>query len=261
MTLQISTLRPGFLVSLKTSIRGSVEYEREVIEPEHMEDGKAKEKTQVERTIHDPVEHEASVKARGKARSIITRVCAISTNHGLLCPKSRREALDEAIKEARGIAEEFNKTARFATISIGVMIGEIANNDVEAMREINGEVRDLLSAMENGVKNLDPVAIREAANTAKKLGSMLTPDAEVRMQFAIDAARGAARKIVKAGEQAGQEIDKTVLRRIVEARTAFLDMDDVGQVAAPQENGRALDLAPSETVNVPRVRRAELDLA
>ncbi|MGE0290624.1 MAG: hypothetical protein AB7P16_30455, partial [Bradyrhizobium sp.] len=47
---------------------------------------------------------------------------------------------------------------------------------------------------------------------------------------------------------AASEIDRATLRRIEEARTAFLDLDEGGKVARPVVEGRALDLAPSRSV-------------
>jgi hypothetical protein len=115
---------------------------------------------------------------------------------------------------------------------------------VEAVRAINSEVRDLLEAMKEGVETLNVEAVRQAANKARSLGNMLTPDAADRIQGAIDAARSAARKIVAAGEQVACEIDLRAVRAITEARTAFLDLDDAREVAAPTEQARAVDFEP-----------------
>jgi len=253
--MKTSTLRPGLLVSLKTTLVGNVQYAKQVIESEHTtKEGKAKAKWETERTIHDPIEHEAGVKARGKARSTITAVCSNSA-FGLLCPETDSDKLEQAIAEARTIAEEFNATAALSRITVYVITGRIAQDDVEAMRAINSEVRDLLSQMQDGVKNLDVAVIREAANKAKNIGNMLTPDAQVRMQFAIDAARKAAREIVKAGEGASIEVDKTVIRKITEARTAFLDFDGESEIKAPVAEGRAVDLEPATNAKPARVER------
>lgn len=89
---------------------------------------------------------------------------------------------------------------------------------------------------------MDVEAIRDAANRAKRLDAMVSPDASVRLQKAIDAARSAARQIVKAGETAAQEVDKRALRIISEGRTAFLDLDDAKEIAAPPVQGRAVDM-------------------
>src|SRR5215831_16187739 len=237
--MQTSTLRPGLLVSLKTSIRGNIRYDHRDIEREHLtEDGRQLAKWETERTISDPLEYEAATKVRSKVRSIVSSVCANSA-FGLLCPEKSTDDLDNAIAEARRLTDEFNATAKLTRVRVYVIAGRIAPDDVEAVRAINSEVRDLLANMADGIRNLDVKAVRDTANRARDIGRMLTPDAQARIQTAIDAARSTARQIVKAGEQAAQEIDQRTIRRITEARTAFLDLEPVAEVAVPAVGGRA----------------------
>ncbi len=69
MTIQTSTLRPGLLVSLKSTVSGNVKYARETIEEEHViETGAATSEWNTRRTVSDPAEHDAAIKARGKCR-------------------------------------------------------------------------------------------------------------------------------------------------------------------------------------------------
>jgi hypothetical protein len=241
-TLETKTLRPGLLVSLKTSIRGNVDYVTRDIEADHItETGERKAKWETERTVSDPAEHEAAVKARGKARSMITGVCAPSA-FGLLCPQSRESQLAEAVDRARAIAERFNAESVMSKISVYVITGRVAADDAEAIRAINSEMRELLDDMEAGVKNLDAGAIREAANKARAIGDMLTPEAQGRMKVAIETVRAAARKIVKGGDAAAIEIDRTTLQTIAFARTSFLDTDmPAVATSAPEHEARALD--------------------
>lgn len=244
MTTKANTLRPGLLVSLKTSVAGNVSYDKKPIEVEHIVDtGAQKTRWETERTIIDPVEHEAAKVARSKAAGLIRRVCAVSA-FGLLCPEVASPDLDAAVAEARRVVDEFNAGAKLSRISVYVITGRIVPDDVEAVKAINSEVRDLLSDMADGIKNLDVKVIREAATKAKNLGSMLSPDAGARIQIAIEAARTAARRIVQAGEQGAAMIDTFSLRKITESRTAFLDLDPVNDVAVPATEGRALDLSP-----------------
>ncbi len=240
--LNASTLRPGLLVSLKTSVRGNVSYAKETIESEHRtKQGEAKAKWETERTIVDPEEHDRAIKARGQATVLVRRVCSASA-FGLLCPESQADDLAEAIAAARKIADEFNATAALTRLTVHVITGRIAQDDVEAVRAINSEVRELIEVMTEGVKNLDVTAVRDAANRARSIGQMLTPDAQVRIQLAIDAARNCANRIKKAGEQAAQEIDKRTLQTLAESRTAFLDLDDMKPVQTIRGTGRQLDL-------------------
>lgn len=241
MTIQTSTLRPGLLVSLKTSVTGNVTYTKKIIAGAHRDEaGKEVARWETERTITDPVEHEAAKKARSKARSLINGICAHSA-FGLLCPEQDAEMLEKAVLDARAVADEFNATAKLSRVGIYVLTGRIAPDDVEAVKAINSEVRELLGEMAEGIKNLDVKAVRDAADRAKSLGMMLNAESADRVQVAVETARKAARKIVAAGEQAAAEIDLRAVRQITDARTMFLDLDDAREVLAPQARGRAID--------------------
>lgn len=241
--LNVSTLRPGYLVSLKTTVTGNVSYDKRDIEAQHVDsDGALRATWQTEKTVVDPAEHERATKARGRARSLVTSVCSAST-FGLLCPASRKDELDAAISEARGIAEEFNAGARLSNVRIYVVAGKVSENDVEAVRAINSEVRELMDTMESGLQRLDVEAVREAANKARGLGQMLSADASSRIKSAIDTARSLARKVVKAGEIASDELAAAKLT-LQQSRAAFLDLDEGEEIRAPESIGRALDLEP-----------------
>lgn len=240
--LNSSTLRPGLLVALKTHLHGNVEYFKTIIESDHMVKGVQKAKWETERTIVDPEELERAKQTRGRCSTLVRRVCAKSA-FGLLCPSNRKEDLAAAIIEARKLCDAFNKSAQNTSIEVNVLTGEIAADDVEAVKAINSEVRDLLDDMQRGVKNLDVKAIRESASRARQLGSMLSPDAEGRVRAAIDAARAAATSIVKAGESAEIEVDRAALRRLKEARTSFLDVEAKPiEVKRPKRKGRAIEM-------------------
>lgn len=260
--MRVSTIRPGLLVSLSTRVVGNVEYYKRDLQIAHVtEAGKVKASWETEKTINDPAEFEAATKVRGKARSLITSLCAASS-FGLLCPQDQGDKLAAAITEAQALADTFNATASLTRVQVYVIAGRIAADDVEAMRAINSEVTDLLNRMESGVRNLDVDAIREAATKAKALGSMITPAASERLEKAIATARSAARQIVKAGETAAKELDTRAIRAITESRTAFLDLDDAAAIQAPTVTGRALDLeeAPSELRPDPTNPRIDLDM-
>jgi hypothetical protein len=241
MTIETSTLRPGLLVNLKTSIVGNVKYvTRDIDKATTTTTGALKAKWETERTISDPVEHETAMKVRSKVRALITTVCSASA-FGLLCPEAAADDLASAIAEARKLADEFNQTAKISRLRVYVLTGRIAQNDVEAVRAINSEVSELLQDMERGVENTDVKAIREAANKARGIAEMLNTEARIQAEIAIDAARRAARAIKQDG--AAAKVDKRAMRTIADARTAFLDFDEQRDVAAPKVTGRAVELA------------------
>lgn len=249
---EATTLVPGHLVSLKTSIKGNVRYAKRTIKPDtQAEDGSRSASWETDRFIADAKEHKLSAETRAKARNMVANVC-IQTAFGLLCPETKVVKLQEALNEADQIVREFNKAARLSRIEFNVITGRIEPNDAKAIKGINSEVRDLLDLMQDGIAKLDAKKVRDAATRARLVGQMLSPQAYAKVSTAIDAARAKAREIVKAGELAAKEVNTENLRAIAVARTAFLDMDAAGEVAAPTEHGRAVEFeADSEPAREP----------
>lgn len=247
--MQTSIIRPGLLVSLKTNIRGGVNYQTETIEAEHAQGAARVATWQTRREITDAAEHESAIKARGLARTAIVRTCCAST-FGLLCPISNESQLTEGIEAARAIADEFNRTARYSRLDVFVIAGRIADSDTEAAKAIGSEVRELIEAMERGVRTADPAAIRDAANKARAMAGMLSPDAASAVSKAISEVRTIARDIVRRVERSGESAASIVqglqLESLKAARFAVLDMDEAQDSGdAPADLfAPAIDLAP-----------------
>jgi len=243
MSENIRTLRPGLLVSLNTSIRGNVHYLKVDLEGRHVDvDGSEIASWEMTRTISDPAEHVAAVKLRSQVRGLVLTLCSQSA-FGLLCREDNADRLREAITAARALADQFNATATLTNVSVNVLVGRIAQDDVEAVRAISEEIRSLMEDMQTGLSTLDVKAVRDAANKAKSLGEMLSDDAKGRLDVAITAARKSARAIVKAGETVAVEIDRNAIAQIDMARTSFLDLDMASvDIGTPEMDGRALDM-------------------
>lgn len=239
------TLRPGLLVSMQTSIKGNTHYRTMELEADHVDaNGSRRARWETERIVTDPAEHEDAIKVRTKARGLILSVCSQSA-FGLLCPNNKETDLREAIAAARELTDEFNSTAQLTRMNVNVIYGRIAQDDVEAVRAITGEIRELMEDMQQGLKTLDVKAVRDAANKARSVGAMLSPEAKSRLDTAIDAARKSARKIAKAGDAAAAEVDRATIARIDMARTSFLDLDieaEAAHTAAPAMDARAIDM-------------------
>ena len=239
----IRTLRPGLLVSLNTSIRGNVKYYKKQLEAAHEGDsGEERSSWNTTKVVFDPEEQKAAAKVRDKARTLITGVCSYSA-FGLLCPEEDADKLEAAIEEARTIADEFNRDAALTRIRVNALYGRIAQDDVTAMRAIGRELRDLMQDMQTGLAELDVKKVHTAADKARSVGQMLAPEAKNRIDYAIKEARKSARKIVKAGQAIGMEIDRSTIARIESARTAFLDLENEAvAVAAPQVTAAAIEI-------------------
>jgi hypothetical protein len=248
--IQTATIRPGFLVSVKSTVSGGVSYQRTDLEHDASTDAKDVSRWETVRVIEDPVEHERAVKARGAALNAIRRLCS-KTSFGLLCALDNAAALEAAVAEARAIVNEFNATAAYTRVQIYALKGKIASTDEEAARAIGQEVASLIADMDAGISKLDPKAIREAANKAREMASMLGEEAAGKVEGAIEQARKAARAIVKRIEKEGEAaafVLADIQRGAIEkARIAFLDL---GEAAAPTAALPAVD----------RQRFADLDL-
>lgn len=243
--MKTSVLKPGYLVSLKTSIRGGVSYKRLDLESEHTDESGARvAKWETTREVPDPEEFERATVARNAARSCVARVCCPSS-FGLLCPSTNEGELFEAIDAARKIAREHNANAIRTQVEVFVLVGMVASNDAEAARAIGAEIRDLLESMRRGIAAADPEAIREAANKARALDGMLSADVAGQVSAAIEEARKAARDIVrrveKAGERAADVVAELSTRRIDSARFSFLDLDE----AEPSTDESTTPTAPA----------------
>lgn len=245
-----SVLRPGLLVSLKTTVKGGVNYQRVDLEKDHeTEDGARRARWETVRTIPDPEEFERATQARANARAIVAAVC-VNSAFGLLCPNSKEEELWAAVERARDVVESFNRSASLSRLGVYVLVGRIAQDELEAVRAIRAEVTELLDRMQAGIRAADPEAIRDAATKARQLGAMLTDEAAGKVSEAVLEARRAAREITrrveKSGEQAAKVIGELSMKAIDGARFAFLDLDATGapvESEAPQVH--ALDLAPA----------------
>lgn len=241
-----TTLRPGLLVGLKTSIKGNVKYNKKDLGT-HLEGATERARWEQERTTKDAAEQAAAVEVRSKARRFIEAVCS-RTDFGLLCPKIAKPDLDKAIVEARAVCAAFNATSKFTKVRFGAVTGTIAQDDLQAARELRKEISELLGDMKEGLEQLDLETVRNAATRAKQLGQLLTPEAATRVQMAVDQARALARKIAKAGDNGASAIEAGTIARLKEARGSFLDLEpvDQGSTFTPTTVGRGVDLLPKE---------------
>ncbi len=251
--MKTATLKPGLLVSLKTSITGGVHYTHS----SHVskDDGDAHvEEWQTTKVVTDADEVADATKLRGKASALVRGVCSYSA-FGLLCPIDKEADLDAAIAEASKLAQDFNKNAKTVRVDVYALKGRIAESDVEAAKAIGSEIRELLDEMKAGLAAADVPKIRDAANRARKLGEMLDPTVAEKVSAAIEGAREAARNMVKqiaaGAERAAVAV--AAVQEVEDARFAFLDIieggGDVGGAAPagealPAVDPRALDIDP-----------------
>jgi len=233
--MNTTTIRPGILVSVKSTVSGGVHYDRVDLENSKDEDGSAYARWQTTRTVDDPEEHERATSTRSRALGAIRRVCS-RTSFGLLCPENRAAELDAAIAQARQLAAEHNDKSQSTRVQIFVLKGRVASTDEEAARAIGDEVRGLLDEMNRAIDKLDAEAIRRAADSARQLAAVLSDEQQAKVGDAIAQARKAARVIVKRIETDGEAASivlKDIQRGSIErARIAFLDFEESTQKPA-----------------------------
>lgn len=244
--MKTSTIKPGVLVSLKTTLSGGVQYKRVDLEPDHgTASGGRLARWETVREIDDAAEHERAVEARSLARAAIIKHCCQSS-FGLLCPNEKELDLAQGIADAQRIAQTFNDSSRTVTIDVYTLVGRVASDDVEAARAIGAEVRGLLEAMQEGISKADAEAIRESANKARMIAGMLSDTVQSKVKDAIGEARQAARDIVKriekAGESAAVVVAECVTEKLAAARFAVLDLEQAQPVESMPVDGRAVDL-------------------
>jgi hypothetical protein len=249
MAYLATTLRPGLLVGLSTSITGNVKYTKEVLKADTLDEtGELTAEWKTERKVKNAKEQEEATKVRSRIRTIVSAPCSRSS-FGLLCPEGAKADLDKAIAEAQKLAADFNKSATTTRLHVSILSGKIDPNEVSAIKAINSEITQLIDGMKAGLDKLDVKAVREAANQAKQLSQMLSQTAQAQVQIAIEAVRKSARKIAAAGEVGAIEIDNQTLAILRETRTSFLDLDEAKDIAAPAAIARSVDF---ETVEAPK---------
>jgi hypothetical protein len=246
-----SVIRPGLLISLKSTVVGGVSYQRiDLATDQPVADGAEVSRWETRRVIEDKAEHESAVKCRSRALAEIRKVCS-ATSFGLLCPSDQEGALDAAVVTARRLVDAHNDTAKHTRVGIYALKGHVASDDAEAARAITQEIAGLVVAMDAGIKEFDPSKIRDAANRARELSGMLNEEKQEKVSAAIAQARAAARTIVKRIEKEGETRETVLLDiqrgQIESARIAFLDMsggdsDFVGEATPAVDGQRFADL-------------------
>lgn len=232
--MRTNLIRPSYLVSVKSTITGGISYKRVDFGKEN-EEGTETARWETTRIIDDKEEHERATQVRGKAVSLIRRVC-YHTAFGLICPLDKGDEFDEAVKTAREVVDEFNADAACSRVGIYVLKGEIAATDEEAVRSLSAEVFVMVEEMQSGIDKLDVNEIRAVAKRARLVAATLGDDQSKMLSDAIVQARAAATTIIKrvkvAGESAEAVLAEIQRNDLEKARAAFLDYSEGADVEA-----------------------------
>ena len=263
MTTQI--IKPGLLVALSTSVKGGIRYERIDLGTERIGDTE-RANWETHREIADKDEYERATQTRNKCSSLIRGAC-VATSFGLFCPTANELALDTAVEQVAELVENWNRNATHTRIAVFTVKGKIAGDDETAARAIAADMRGLLAQMNDGIKRLDPDAIRAAANAARALGKALDADKQRSVNRAIEQARTAAREIVKriddGADGALAALRSVTTTGIEAARFEFMDLDTPPQQEIKFDAPPAAELdttEPTPATDAPSVTGRELEI-
>lgn len=240
-----TTIKPGILIALRSNVVGGVSYKRDDIasdEPTEAENGEsAKTSVEVWKTIKvttDPEEHARAGNIRGLALYEVTKNC-MRTSFGMIASQALETELDAGYARATKMVAEFNATAKYTKIRFGMLKGRIAANDEEAVKAITSEIGALVANMNESIDKLDVKGIREAASKAASIAAILGDEEQRTVTAAVEAARMAARMIVKRiatqGEPAAKVLADMQRGALERARIAFLDLDERTDAPAGEE--------------------------
>ena len=241
------TIKPGYLVSVKTSRQGGVKYLHADKSKQFDSDRREIARWETTRVIDDVSEFDRAANEQLGANYLIAK-CCIRTPFGYVCPEENIVKLNEAIEAAHQKIDAFNKSATHTTLYVRVLKGKIAANDTEAFKAITGEIRELATKISAAITTADIKQIREAASMAKSMGKMLDVKLQSDVNVVVKAARAAARLVTKL-EKKGEKIEAVLFEEfkspIDKLSKAFLDLecDDTDADTMPTINTqRELDL-------------------
>lgn len=268
--MAFATIRPGLVVLFSTNVHDDG-LSRDTRDVTQAEDAALTTEGTVRRTqtltIHrDPAEHKRARDLASKVTMLVRRHCT-ANEYLWHCSFDDFDALTASLDEARRLIDEHNASpeTRYTRVSsylftaiVGLDVSdeqrakarEIAERSAREMAE---EVNRIFDAMNRGIDDLDPEAIRAAVARAQAYGPILAADQATAVESAVENARKAARtitKLTKKGEKSESILASVTRSQIAQARVAFLDLDPIE--LAPVSNA----LPP---VNVQRVASLDLD--
>jgi hypothetical protein len=264
------TLKPGLLVSIRTRHQGGVKYDRVDLTADAsvVSDKAEVSRWETTKIVDDVEEFDRASKVAGKCGSLIRAICAYS-EFGYLCRADREAELDEAIADARRRAEDFNASAKTTRVSVFALKGRIAESDAEAAKAVGADLLALIEGMQTGVQTMNVKDIRDAANKARKLVTMVDEATAKRVKDAVDQARDIATELRKKLDngasgvaEATEYVQAVDLTALASARAVFLDLEEpVGRVVAAVPMGSEIDIDINDVGDVDASSAVDEDLA
>lgn len=207
-------IRPGVLVTLRSSVQGGVYYDREEMAVDQdaggAESGGSTRVWKTTQRVPDPEEYARAKRVRGRAVSAIWNR-SVKTVYGLICTDDDKPALDEAIKKAMDEVQAFNAGAKHTKVTLNVLRPRLVLG--ETSEAIAAETSEAVDALDASVESGDVQAIRKAANEAAEISRLLDGGLRERIVQKVKAAREAA----TAAAAAAREPEKAAAREKAKA--------------------------------------------
>lgn len=225
MATKSLTLKPSILVAPYLSRQGGVEYEREDLARQRVEERETAT-WRTKRTIANVAEMKAADALISECRRVLYRIGGRMA-FGLVVPVERKAELDAAVADIKARIETANETYLYTTVSAYFVQARFASDDPEAAAAIAEEIGGLLRDLKAALDAADVKRIRALVAAAKGMDSMLGAAEGTALKAALDAARQAAKTLVKEVEKKERAItevrEELNLAPVDTARTLFLE--------------------------------------
>lgn len=225
MPIKSSELRECYLVAARISVRGGIKYSH-ANEQTETEGSKEIAQWETTRRVDDKEEYSRAQSIRNRYNRAV-RGLGVESPIGIIVPMDREDLIEDLDRQWSETVDEFNRAARYSTIRMDLEKFEIKGENMRAMENMLGSMRETLGDLKDAINSADYEEIRDVVKRMRGWVSVLPDEQASSVQKAIDDARTQAREIrkalVKKGEQI-EEVKRTVSVASVDlARFALLD--------------------------------------
>lgn len=233
MSRRIIPVRPGLLVSMRTSIKGGVSYRREDLVDEIEGEGTRTE-WKTEKKVENADEYTRARRLRARVVTLIGGAC-VKTAFTYICPLENEALLDERIAEAQAACDAFNEEAVHSQVTFDLMRGRYMEDTKETVQAVRREIHELLEELNSALKAGEVQSIRDVAARATQMGRLLEEGTEARsaLERAVKESRRVAGQLVKRIKEGADAVAEVLaganVSLIATARHTF-DEDETGEI-------------------------------
>ena len=233
---KVLSFPPSIVLTGSIRVPGAVFYERlgEEGSTTEQDDGrKDSERIRTTRKIVTDLEERAAAEKLAIALRYQIACLARPTALGPLCPLDEEPLLLDAIDYCIERATEFNATARYHHVVVGLVPVRMEGNDERSSRLLVLQMQELLAELQSAMEQLDAPKIKGALMRIRTVATIFPEQQQQQLIPALVAAQKLAATAKREVEKKGRDIEAVKaemdLSPIQTARLAFLDL------ASPQE--------------------------